>query len=138
MVIRLIDGEFPEYEQVIPKGNDKKLKMVREKMYESLKRVSTMANERVEGIKFSLKTNALELSSYHQDFGDAKEEVEVVYEGPPIEIGFNARYLMEALNVMDTGEVIMELKDDGSPGIIKPEPPNDLFHQLCIIMPMKI
>jgi len=138
MVIRLIEGEFPEYEQVIPKGNDKKLKMIREKIYESLKRVSTMANERVEGIKFSLKTNSLELSSYHQDFGDAKEEVEIVYEGSPIEVGFNARYLMEALNVMDTEEVIMELKDEGSPGIIKPEPPNELFHQLCIIMPMKI
>jgi len=138
MVIRLIDGEFPEYEQVIPKMNDKKLVMEKERVYACLRRVSTMASERVEGIKFSLKRNAVELSSYHQDFGDAKEEVEVVYEGPPIEIGFNARYLMEALNVMDTEQVVMELKDEGSPGIIKPlssvEPPD----QFCIIMPMRI
>ena len=138
MVIRLIDGEFPEYEQVIPKGNDKKLVMEKEKMYGCLRRVSTMASERVEGIKVSLNKNIMEISSYHQDYGDAKEEVEVVYEGPPLEMGFNARYLLEALNVMDTKEIVMELKDEGSPGIIKPPSSQDALHQLCIIMPMRI
>ena len=101
-IIRLIDGEFPEYEQVIPKGNDKKLVMTKERIVSSLKRVSTMANERMEGVKFSLKTNTVEMSSTNQDFGDAQEEVEVVYEGPPLQVGFNARYLIEALNVIDT------------------------------------
>lgn len=138
-VIRLIDGEFPEYEQVVPKGNDKKLVMVKEKMVSSLKRVSTMASERMEGVKFSLKKNSVEMSSYHQDFGDAKEEVEVAYEGPPIQIGFNAKYLIEALNVIDAEEVLLELKDEGSPGILRPTPstsgPSD---QLCIIMPMRL
>jgi len=138
IVIRLIDGEFPEYEQVIPKNNDKKLKIEKEKIYGSLRRVSTMASERVEGIKLSLKQNSMELSSYHQDFGDAKEEVEVNYEGPNIEIGFNARYLIEALHVIDTDEVIMELKDEGSPGIIRPETSKDPSDQLCIVMPMRI
>jgi DNA polymerase-3 subunit beta len=92
----------------------------------------------VEGIKVSLKKNSVEISSYHQDFGDAKEEVEVVYEGPPLEIGFNARYLIEALNVIDADEVVMELKDEGSPGIIKPPSSKDSSYQLCIIMPMRI
>jgi len=138
MVIRLIDGEFPEYEQVIPKGNDKKVLMEKEKMYASLRRVSTMASERVEGIKFSVKKNLVELFSYHQDFGDAKEEVEVSYEGPSLEIGFNARYLMEALSVMDTEDVVMELKDEGSPGILKPQSVTEPSNQLCIIMPMRI
>ncbi len=138
MVIRLIDGEFPEYEQVIPKGNDKKLVMNKERIYGCLRRVSTMASERVEGVKLSLKKNSVELSSYHQDFGDAKEEVEVVYEGPPLEIGFNARYLIEVLNVIDTEEVIMELKDEGNPGIIKPLSSIEPSDQLCIIMPMRI
>ena len=138
MVIRLIDGEFPEYEQVIPKGNDKKLVMEKEKIYGCLRRVSTMASERVEGVKLSLKKNSVELSSYHQDFGDAKEEVELAYEGAPIEIGFNARYLMEALNVIDTGEIVMELKDEGNPGIIKPLSSIEPSNQFCIIMPMRI
>jgi len=138
MVIRLIDGEFPEYDQVIPKGNDKKIVMQKERMYGCLRRVSTMASERVEGIKLSLKRNSIELNSYHQDFGDAKEEVEVSYEGPPIEIGFNARFLMEALNVMDMDEVMMELKDEGSPGILKPLSTTESSNQICIIMPMRI
>jgi DNA polymerase-3 subunit beta len=138
-VIRLIEGEFPEYEQVIPKGNDRKLVMAKERMVSSLKRVSTMANERMEGVKFSLKVNSVEMSSTHQDFGDAQEEVEVIYEGPPFQVGFNARYLIEALNVIDTEEVLMELKDEGSPGILKPSPPTPaVSNQLSIIMPMRL
>jgi DNA polymerase-3 subunit beta len=138
-VIRLIEGEFPEYEQVIPKGNDKKLVMAKERMVSSLKRVSTMANERMEGVKFSLKINSLEMSSTHQDFGDAQEEVEVVYDGPPLQVGFNARYFIEALNVIDTEEVLMELKDDGSPGILKPSSSTPgVSNQISIIMPMRL
>jgi DNA polymerase-3 subunit beta len=138
IVIRLIDGEFPEYEQVIPKGNDKKLVLEKSRIYGCLRRVSTMASERVEGIKLSLRKNTIELSSYHQDFGDAKEEVEVAYEGPPLEVGFNARYLMEALNVIDQEEVSLELKDEGSPGILKPLSMIEPSNQFCIIMPMRI
>ncbi|HXX34678.1 MAG TPA: DNA polymerase III subunit beta [Thermodesulfobacteriota bacterium] len=138
-VIRLIDGEFPEYEQVIPKGNDKKLVMAKERMISSLKRVSTMASERMEGVKFSVRTNSVEMSSTHQDFGDAKEEVEVVYEGTPLQVGFNARYLIEAFNVMDTEEVLMELKDEGSPGILRPSSSSPGFsNQISIIMPMRL
>ncbi len=138
-VIRLIDGEFPEYEQVIPKGNDKKVVMAKEKMYSSLKRVSTMASERIEGIKLALKKNCVEMFSTHQDYGDAKEEVEVAYEGAPLQVGFNARYLIEALNAIDAEEVFMELKDEGSPGILRPATSaSGLSGQLCIIMPMRL
>jgi DNA polymerase-3 subunit beta len=138
-VIRLIDGEFPEYEQVVPKGNDKKIVMGKEKMVSSLKRVSTMASERMEGVKLSFIDNSVEMSSTHQDFGDAKEEVEVVYEGPLLQVGFNARYLIEALNVIDTEEIIMELRDEGSPGILKPSTSTPGFsNQFCIIMPMRL
>lgn len=136
---RLIDGEFPEYEQVIPKGNDQKIVMIKERMISSLKRVSTMASERMEGVKFYIKKNSVEMSSTHQDFGDAQEEVEVAYEGPPLQVGFNARYLIEAFNVIDSEEVLMELKDEGSPGIIKPLfPTAGLSNQICIIMPMRL
>ncbi len=137
-VIRLIEGEFPEYEQVIPKGNDKRLILKKERIVSSLKRVSTMANERMEGVKFSLKANSVEMSSTHQDFGDAQEEVEVVYEGPPLQVGFNARYLIEALNVIDAEEVLMELKDEGSPGILRPSSLSAVSSQISIIMPMRL
>jgi DNA polymerase-3 subunit beta len=138
MVIRLIEGEFPEYEQVIPKNNDKKLKVSKETLHGSLKRVSTMASERAEGVKLSLRKNLMELSSYHQDFGDAKEEVDVQYEGSPIEIGFNARYLIEAIQSFDTDEILLEFKDEGNPGMIKPHPSPSPSNQICIIMPMRI
>ncbi|MCX8117809.1 MAG: DNA polymerase III subunit beta [Desulfobacterota bacterium] len=138
MVIRLIDGEFPDYEQVIPKENDKSLVMKKDLIYGSLKRVATMASERSEGIKLSIKRNVMELSSYHQDFGDAKEEVEIEYEGPPLEIGFNARYLMEAIQSFDVEEVLFELKDDGSPGVLRPYPPQTAPQHLNIIMPMRM
>jgi len=138
MVIRLIDGEFPEYEQVIPKQNDKRLTVDKEKVYACLKRVSTMASERVEGVKLSIKSGSIEFSSYNQDYGDAKEEVEVGYGGPSLEVGFNSRYLMEALNVMNTGEVFLELKDEGSPGMIRPASSVEPSNQVCIIMPMRI
>jgi DNA polymerase III subunit beta len=138
-VIRLIDGEFPEYEQVVPKGNDKKLMMAKEKMVSSLKRVSTMASERMEGVKFSLKKNSVEMTSTHQDFGDAQEEVEVAYEGPPLQVGFNARYLIEAISVIDTEEILLELKDEGSPGILRPSSSaSGPSNQFCIIMPMRL
>jgi DNA polymerase-3 subunit beta len=136
--IRLIDGDFPEYEQVIPKENDKKLVMLKERIVSSLKRVSTMASERIEGVKFSLKRNSMEMSTTHQDFGDAQEELEVSYEGPPLQVGFNARYLIEAFNVIDSEEVLMELKDEGSPGIIRPASAPGLPNQICIIMPMRL
>lgn len=138
MVIRLIDGEFPDYEEVIPKNNDKNLIFQKETIYSSLRRVSTMASERAEGVKLSIQKNMMELSSYHQDYGDAKEEVDIQYEGPPMEIGFNARYLLEALQSFDAEEIRMELKDEGSPGIVRPHTPQTLSQQLHIIMPMRI
>jgi len=150
-ILRLIDGEFPEYEQVIPKENDKRVRMEREKISACLRRISTMASDRVEGIKVSVKNNMLEGSTFNQDFGDAREEVEVVYEGAPLEIGFNGRYLIEALNVFDTSEIQMELKDEGSPAIMRPSSTEasgvssernsslvGLNDQLSIIMPMRI
>jgi len=138
VIIRLIDGEFPEYDQVIPKENDKKLVMGKEQVYATLRRVSTMASERVEGIKIAFSKDVMEISSYNEDFGDAKEDVEIAYEGAPFEVGFNARYLMEALNVIDHEEVIMELKDEGSPGLLKPSLAQETSNQICIIMPMRI
>jgi DNA polymerase-3 subunit beta len=138
MIVRLIDGDFPEYQQVIPKENDKKITLNKDNFYRCLRRVSTMASERVEGVKFSIKSNGIEFSSYNQDFGDAREEMEVVYEGPSLDVGFNSRYLMEALNIIDSEEVLIEIKDEGSPGMMRPVPPADPPDQICIVMPMRI
>ncbi len=97
-----------------------------------------MASERVEAVKMSFQGGRVELSSYNQDFGDAREEMDVVYEGPPFEIAFNSRYLMEALHAIDTEEVLMELKDEGSPGLIRPFSVEEVSRELSIVMPMRI
>ncbi len=138
MVIRIIEGEFPEYEQVIPKTNDKKLILDKEKIFSCLKRISTMTTEKGEGVKLSINKDLMEVTSYHQDYGDAKEEVEIIYNEAPLQIGFNVRYLMEALHSMESREIFMELKDEGSPGILRPSTFTTVSNQLCIIMPMRI
>jgi DNA polymerase III subunit beta len=138
MIIRLIEGEFPDYQQVIPRDNQRKVIMDKTMVHGCLRRVSTMASERVEGVKLSLKPNLLELASYNQDYGDAREEVEVAYDGEPMEVGFNARYLLEALSVIGPEQVSLELKDGGSPGILRPPDGSGHPEQVCIIMPMRI
>ena len=146
ITVRLIDGEFPEYEQIIPKENGKRVRMQKEKISSSLRRISTMASEKMEGVKIALKNNLLEGSSVNREFGDAREEVEVVYEGPPLEMGFNARYLLEALNGMGTEDVWLELKDEGDPAVLRPvctessasSPTTGSDSQLSIIMPMRL
>jgi DNA polymerase III subunit beta len=138
MIIRLIEGEFPDYEQVIPRDNQRKVIMDKTMVHGCLRRVSTMASERVEGVKLSLKPNLLELASYNQDYGDAREEVELAYDGESMEVGFNARYLLEALSVIGAEQVSLELKDGGSPGILRPPDGSGHPEQVCIIMPMRI
>jgi DNA polymerase-3 subunit beta len=135
ILTRLIDGQFPDYEQVIPKQNDKKSRIPREQFAACLKRVSTMASEKGEGIILKIRRSQMELSSSSQDFGDAKEEIDIDYDGEELIIGFNARYVLDALASMKTEEVLIELKDEASAGIFRPVGQKG---QICIVMPMKL
>ncbi len=135
VVTRLIEGEFPDYESVIPKDNDKTVRLSRGRFVSCLKRVSTMASERGEGIIFEFRKGSLALSSSSQDFGDAKEDIDIDYGGEDLVAGFNGRYLLDALAVIETEEVLFELKDNTTAGILRPV--GDKAH-LCLIMPMKL
>lgn len=135
LVIRLIDGEFPDYKQVIPKGNDKKVKMERTGFLSSLKRVSLLSLEKGRGVKFGLLKGKLELSSSSPDVGEAREEINVDYTDSELEIGFNATYMMEALGVIDGNEVVLELKDRESPAMLKS---TNTDNYVYVIMPMRI
>lgn len=117
--IRLIEGEFPDYNQVMPKDNDKKFTANREDFLEALKRVSILSSDKVRGIKFSLSKNKLLLSSSSPDIGDATEEFEVEYAGSDVEIAFNSRYFIDALNVLTDEKISVELKDSLSPVVLK-------------------
>lgn len=135
VLTRLIEGEFPDYQSVIPTENEKKLRLSKEEFASCLKRVSTMASERGEGLLFQIAKGCMAVSSSTQDFGDAREEVEVDYSGEDLVIGFNGRYLLDALAVMDTEHVIFELKDNATAGILRPEGQEG---HLCLVMPMKL
>lgn len=135
IIIRLIDGEFPDYKQVIPRDNDKIVKLNNSEFSSCLKRISTISTDRVEGVKFSLKKGCIELYSSNQGIGNAMEVFPAIYDGSEINIGFNARYILEALSAVDEDEFLIELKDETDAAVIKPVTGQN---PLYVIMPMRV
>lgn len=135
IIIRLIDGEFPDYKQVIPSENDKIVKLNNREFSSCLKRISTISTDRVEGVKFTLKKGCIELYSSNQDIGNAMEVFPVIYDGSEVNIGFNGRYILEALSAMDEDEFLIELKDETNAAVIKPVTREN---PLYVIMPMRV
>ncbi|MGB9698850.1 MAG: DNA polymerase III subunit beta [Thermodesulfobacteriota bacterium] len=134
LIIRLLDAEFPDYKQVIPEKTKIKISLKRNEFLESLKRVSILSSEKTKGVKFSLREKIMELSTYNPEIGEAKEEILAEYKGEDLIIGFNARFVLEALANFESEEVIIAMEDANSPAIFKPV--GDDLHQ-CIIMPMR-
>lgn len=135
LIMRLLDAEFPDYNQVIPTQTKRHIRIRRGHLLESLKRVSILSSEKTKGVKFHFGESLLELSSYNPDFGEAKEEVSVEYKGEDLTVGFNYRFILEVLNILSSEEIIMEFEDGVSPAIIRPA--NDERHT-CVVMPMRI
>lgn len=135
LFIRLIDGEYPPYQQVIPKSVDRNVKLDREVFNSALKRVSLLAHEKSRAVKLAIQAGMLTISSSNPDMGEAREELDVEYTGEAMEIGFNSKYLLEALGVMKSEKLEFLLKDRLSPGILK-EAGQD--HHTYVIMPMRI
>ena len=97
LVMRLIEGLFPDYKQVIPKAGEKHLRLGRRRFLETLRRVSLLSSDKAHAVKLELSRGTLRVLSQNPDLGEAKEEVPVDYAGEPLKIGFNARYLMDVL-----------------------------------------
>jgi len=136
LVMRLIEGVFPDYRQVIPKQGEKVVKLGRLRFLETLKRISLLSSDKAHAVKLDLSPGLLKVLSQNPDLGEAKEEVTVEYQGEPLRIGFNARYLIDVLQALsDRQEILLELADDLSPGVIKAEG-DDGF--TAVIMPMRI
>ncbi|MBI5344210.1 MAG: DNA polymerase III subunit beta [Deltaproteobacteria bacterium] len=133
--IRLLEGEFPDYKKVIPKGNDQNAITDRFSLLSSLKRVSILSSDKIRGVKFNFSNKKLTLSSSSPDIGDATEELDIEYSGTDIEIAFNARYLIDMLEAVEEDKVKIALKDSLSPGIVTPEGGRDYTY---IIMPMRL
>ena len=132
---KLIDGSFPDYEKVIPQNNDKNFKVDNKPFYEAVDRVSTVSSEKSKSIKLSIFENLVSLSSNSVETGSGAEDIEVEYSGNKIEIGYNAKYLLEIISQITGDKIIFELSDPSSPSIIKDT--NDK-NTLYILMPMRV
>jgi DNA polymerase-3 subunit beta len=135
MTARLIEGQFPNYEAVIPKGHPGKLALSRPALISALRRVSVMAEERNKPVKLTLSPASLKLSASSAELGEAEEALTVDYAGEEVAIAFNSRYVIEALSPMEGDAVVLEFKDALSPGVIK-SADDDGYR--CVIMPMRI
>lgn len=135
VIMRLVDGEFPDYERVIPKANDQEAVIAVDPFLHALRRMLILSSEKSRGVKMALKPGLLEVSSSNPELGDAREELDLDYNGPEMNIGFNARYLLDILQVQDDLRISMLFKDHLSPGLLRPEK-GEAF--LAVVMPMRL
>jgi len=135
LIARLIEGTFPNYEQVVPRAHPHRVVLSRSSVSSALRRVSVLSEERTKPVKFMLSPGLLKLAAYSPDYGEAEEQMEVQYAGEEITIGFNSRYVLEALGAQESEQIILEIKDGLSPGVIKSFEDGG---SLCVIMPMRI
>ncbi len=134
LVSKLIEEEFPPYEQVIPKSNDKTAVVARLGLLEALKRVTVVSEEKTLGVRFELSEGLLEIETNNPSVGQGSEQLDVSYDGESVTIGFNAKYFMDILTVLKDDEVKMELSGSLDPVVLRD--PNDLF--IGVVMPMRI
>jgi DNA polymerase-3 subunit beta len=137
LISRMIDGQFPAYERVIPKGNDKTIEFDRERLTNAVKRVALLSNERSRAVKFEIDKDKVDVTSSSSEFGEAREQLAVDYAGTALTISFNAQYVLDFLNVVETDIVSLSLKDEVSQAVMKPVGA-DGYDYTYVIMPMRI
>lgn len=132
---KLIDGTFPDYERVIPTGNDKVLQIDCKEFANAVDRVSTIATEKMRAVKLALSAGTITLSASSQDSGTAVEELEVGYDKESLEIGFNSKYLLDIASQIESGQAEFHLADSASPTIVRDA---DDASALYVLMPMRV
>jgi len=137
LISRMIDGQFPAYERVIPKENDKTIEFERERLTNAVKRVALLSNERSRSVKVEVATGKVDVTSSSSEFGEAREELAVEYDGTPLTISFNAQYVLDFLNVVETDVVALSLKDDVSQAVMTPVG-TEGYSYTYVIMPMRL
>jgi DNA polymerase III subunit beta len=134
--MRLVEGEFPDYRGVLPKSSRHQIAVGRDDLLNAIKRVSILSHERYHGIKFSLSSGTLTVSSTNAEMGEAMESIEVDFKGEDFAIGFNGNYLRDALGVIPgDSEVELGLSDDASPGVVKTRADSAFTY---VVMPMRL
>jgi len=120
---RLLEGQFPNFEKVLPRENDKVIELDRMVFGDAVRRISLIANERNRAVKVGLSKGKLEISAKNPELGEAMETIGVDYGGGEIEIGFNAKYLLDFLSAVEDSTVVLELKDEATQGLLHPGQP---------------
>lgn len=134
LAVKLIESQFPPYEQVIPKEHTREVIIDRQKLLSALKRAQLMSSE-TRGVKFNVTEGGLVITSDNPDIGEVREELEAQYEGEDVSIGFNPKYVIELLSQMATDQVTLELNGELDPGLLRPFSDDDY---LGVVMPMRI
>ena len=137
LISRMIDGQFPAYERVIPKGNDKHIEFERDRLTNAVKRVALLSNERSRAVKFQIDKGKVDVTSSSPDLGEAKETLPVEYDGGSMQICFNAQYVLDFLSAVTTDVVSLELKDETSQAVMKPVGAEG-YDYTYVIMPMRV
>jgi DNA polymerase-3 subunit beta len=135
---RLIEGPYPNYEQVIPRDNDRVAITDKVALTSALKRMSVIASDQTHRIRLSFNAGLLRFSVQTPDLGEAQDELPIRFTGDPIDIGFNANYLLEILRYMPTEEVRITLKAPERAATLEPEGWNDSASYLCLVMPLRL
>jgi DNA polymerase III subunit beta len=137
LISRMLTGQFPNYEAVLPRENNKSVVLERDELNDAVRRVSQLADQRSHVVKFALSKEGVEVSASSPEYGEAKESIEKEYKGEPLSIGFNSQYLLDFLAAAAEGPISMELKDEQSAGQMRPLA-DEKYRYRYVIMPMRI
>ncbi len=135
LISKLIDGNFPDYQRVIPSGNNNFLMVNRLNLLSAVDRVSTIANEKSPSVKFKILKNLINLSTVNNENSTATEDISIIYEGNEIEIGFNSRYIMDILDNLEGEEIRISFNDSSTPIIAQEKSNSDVTY---VLMPMRV
>jgi DNA polymerase-3 subunit beta len=133
LVSKVVEGNYPNYRQVIPKETEHRIKIERELMLDSVRRAALVTSDKNNSVKLKVSNNLLEISGSSPEYGESHESIAISYEGPEIAVAFNPHFLMEPLKALDKDEIFFEFKDELSPGLFK-----TLESFLCVIMPLRL
>lgn len=136
--VKLVDAQFPPYQQVIPALSERSVRAPRAALYNALKAVSVAASDRTGGVKLSVAPNKLRITSESPESGNGFDELDVDYNGPELTIGFNAKYFQDVLSAIDEDEVILGISGELDPAVIRPGAESSEQSYIAVVMPMRI
>jgi DNA polymerase-3 subunit beta len=133
LISKVVEGNYPNYQQVIPKDVHQRVKIERELFLQCIHRAALVTSEKSNSVKIKLSNNLLEITAASPDFGEAHESLAVDYSGPDLQVAFNPAFIMDPLRALTKDQIAFELKDEVSPGVFKTD-----GNFLCVIMPVRL